>query len=93
MTVWAEDNQQNDRRVQTIGAGSFVGEMEFFLGTAHQTSAIADSASTIHRLSSDAFTQMQQEAPQTAIVFQKAVNYLLAERLSYAYREIDQLLH
>lgn len=93
VTVWLSHDYQTARRVQTLGAGSFVGEMEFFLGTAHQTTAIADSSSTLYSLSLEMFMQMQQEAPQTAIAFQKAVNYLLAERLSYAYQEIDQLLH
>jgi sulfate permease, SulP family len=93
VTVWTGSKQQSDRRVQTLGAGSFVGEMEFFLGTTHQTSAIADVSSTVYRLSQDAFAQMQQETPQTAIALQRAVNYLLAERLSYAYQEINQLLH
>lgn len=65
--------------------------MEFFLETSDQMSAIADSPSAVYRLSQDDFTRMQQEAPQIAIVFQKAVNYLLAERLSYAYQD-DQLL-
>jgi sulfate permease, SulP family len=93
ITVWANHNQQNPRRMQTLGTGNFIGEMEFFSETPYRTSAIVDSSSTIYFLSLDAFTRMQQEAPQTAIAFQKAVNYLLAERLSYAYREIEQLLY
>lgn len=93
VTIWATHGPQIPRRIQTLGAGNFIGEMEFFLEIPYQTSAIADSSSTIYRLSLDSFTQMQQNAPQTVIAFQKAVNYLLAERLSYAYQEIDQLLN
>lgn len=92
ITVWSEHDPQN-RRIQTLGSGNFVGEMEFFLETPHQMSAIADSPSMLYRLSQEDFSRMQQEAPQIAIVFQKAVNYLLAERLSYAYQEIAQLLY
>ncbi|NJN86996.1 MAG: SLC26A/SulP transporter family protein [Leptolyngbyaceae cyanobacterium SL_7_1] len=92
VTIWAESNSQTTRRVQTLGSGSFVGEMEFFSGIFHHTSGITDTGSTLYRLSQDAFVRMREESPQTAIAFQKAINCLLAERLSYAYQEIDQLL-
>ncbi|MDG2617139.1 cyclic nucleotide-binding domain-containing protein [Thermoleptolyngbya sichuanensis XZ-Cy5] len=93
VTVWAQADQQvTAKRLQTLGAGSFVGEMEFFLNTAHQTTAIADIPSTIYQMTQTALTHMQTENPQGAIAFQKAMNQLMAERLSQAYQEINQLL-
>jgi SulP family sulfate permease len=92
VTVWTQANQAMAKRLQTLGAGSFVGEMEFFSETAHQTTAIADVPSTIHRLTRAALTQMQTENPTVAIAFQQAMNQLMAERLSQAYQEINQLL-
>lgn len=86
-------DKQQDLRVQTLGSGSLVGEMDLFLKQPYQTSAIADIRSTVYRLSIEALNQMQQEAPQAAITFQKAINYLLAERLSQTYQEIERLLH
>lgn len=93
VTVWTQaDQQATAKRLQTLGAGSFVGEMEFFLNTAHQTTAIADMPSTIYQMTQTALTHMQAENPQGAIAFQKAMNQLMAERLSQAYQEINQLL-
>ncbi|MFQ3617379.1 MAG: SulP family inorganic anion transporter [Cyanobacteriota bacterium] len=92
VTVWAQANQAAPKRLQTLGAGSFVGEMEFFSNTAHQTTAIADAPSTMHQLTRTALTEMQSENPPAAIAFQQAMNQLMAERLSHAYQEINQLL-
>lgn len=92
VTVWAQANQTTAKRLQTLGAGSFVGEMEFFSNTAHQTTAIADVPSTIYQLTHPSLTEMQAENPPAAIAFQQAMNQLMAERLSYAYQEINQLL-
>lgn len=85
-------DSQQDLRVQTLGSGSLVGEMDLFLNHPHQTSAIADDFSIVYCLSLEALNRMQQEAPQAAIAFQKAINTLLAERLSQSYQEIDRLL-
>lgn len=92
VTVWSQANQATAKRLQTLGAGSFVGEMDFFSNTAHQTTAIADMPSTIHQLTRTALANMQTENPQGAIAFQQAINQLMAERLSHAYQEINQLL-
>jgi SulP family sulfate permease len=92
VTVWAQANQATAKRLQTLSAGSFVGEMEFFSDTAHRTTAIADVPSTIHQLTRTALTKMQSENPPAAIAFQQAINQLMAERLSHAYQEINQLL-
>ncbi|MEI2577464.1 cyclic nucleotide-binding domain-containing protein [Scytonema sp. PRP1] len=86
-------DSHQDLRVQTIGSGSLVGEMDMFLKQPHPMSAKADVSSTVYCLSSKALSQMQREAPQAAIAFQEAINSLLAERLSQTYQEIDRLLH
>ena len=86
-------DSHQDLRVQTIGSGSLVGEMDMFLKQPHPMSAKADVSSTVYCLSSKALSRMQREAPQAAIAFQEAINSLLAERLSQTYQEIDRLLH
>jgi SulP family sulfate permease len=86
-------DSQQDLRVQTIGSGSLLGEMDMFLKQPHQTSAIVDVSSTVYCLSVEALNRMQQESPQAAIAFQQAINSLLAGRLFQAYQEIDRLLH
>lgn len=84
--------QEQHRRIQTLGVGNLVGEMDFFRHTAHQMMATVDTSSTLYRLSRDRFQQMQQEQPEVAAAFQSFVIQRLGDRLTYAYREISDLL-
>lgn len=92
ITVYLELQFGNTRRIQTLGAGNLVGELDFFRGTVHQTSAVVDAPSTLYRLSTAGFQQMQQEKPDVAAAFQLAVIQILGDRLSSAYKEIADLL-
>jgi SulP family sulfate permease len=91
VTIYFE-RQGQTRRIQTLGAGNLVGELDFFRHFPHQTSAIVDAPSTLYRLSTESFHQMQQEQPEVAAAFQSAVIQVLGDRLSHAYREISDLL-
>lgn len=84
------DAPEPSRRVQTLQAGTFVGELEFLTGARYQLSAIADSACTLYRLERTAFERMQRESPTTAFAFTHFINALLAERLVRAQQEIDR---
>lgn len=86
------ERQGQTRRIQTLGAGYVVGELDFFRHSPHQTSAIVDAPSTLYRLSTESFQQMQQEQPEVAAAFQSAVIQILGDRLACAYREIADLL-
>lgn len=69
-----------------------MGELDFFRNAPHQTSAIVDVPSRLYRLSIESVHQMQQEQPEVAATFQAAVIRILSDRLTYAYREIADLL-
>ena len=81
---------QQDRRVQTLRAGTFVGELEFFTRTPYRLSAIADRTSTLYRLDREALDRMQRDDSQAALAFSRFINTLLAERLDQAQQEIDR---
>lgn len=93
VTVYAEPQPGQIRRIQTLGAGHLVGELDFFRDTPHQTSAIVDTPSTLYCLSNNRFQQMQQENPEVAAAFQSFVIRVMGDRLTNAYKEITDLLN
>ncbi|MCU0567712.1 MAG: SulP family inorganic anion transporter [Oculatellaceae cyanobacterium Prado106] len=91
-TIYFEYQPGQTHRIQTLGAGNLVGELDFFRNSTHQTSAIVDAPSTLYRLSTASFHQLQQEQPEVAVAFQSAVIQVLGDRLTHAYKEISDLL-
>jgi SulP family sulfate permease len=85
-----ETNQT--RRLQSLGAGNLVGEMEFYLRAPHPTSAVVDQPSTLYRLSQDAAQDMRQKHPEIAATFQEFVIGTLSDRLTLTYRQVGELL-
>jgi SulP family sulfate permease len=79
-------------RVRTVSAGTTLGEHAFFTGRPHRTSARAELPSVLYRLSAVAMERLRREAPQIALDFQEFMIRQLAERLTYAYEEIEVLL-
>jgi SulP family sulfate permease len=92
VTIYLEWKSGQTHRIQTLGAGNLVGELDFFRNSTHQTSAIVDAPSTLYRLSKASFHQMQQEKTEVAAAFQSAVILILGDRLTHAYKEIADLL-
>ncbi len=90
VTVYLEG--QDSHRIQTLGAGNVVGSVDFFRHAEHQTSAVVEASSTLYRLSTESFERMQQEQPEVAVAFQSAIIQILGDRLTYAYKEIADLL-
>lgn len=92
VTIYFERQSGQTHRIQTLGAGNLVGELDFFRNSVHQTSAIVEAPSTLYCLSVASFQQMRQEKPEVAAAFQSAVIQILGDRLTYAYKEIADLL-
>jgi sulfate permease, SulP family len=80
------------RRWQTLGAGNIVGENSFYLGTPHQTTAIAELPTTLYCLSRSHLQTMRQEHPQVVTAFEDFIIRFLVERLMYAHTDIEELL-
>ena len=92
VTVVLQLKDGQTRRLRTFGAGMILGEHSFYLGTPHTTAAIADQPSTLYCLSHANLQTMRQDQPQVAAAFQDFIIRLLADRLVYAYEEIEELL-
>lgn len=79
-------------RFETLGAGTIIGETNFYTQSPYRASAIADHSSRLHCLSIPALDRMQQEQPQLAAQFSNFMNELFSERLVQAQTEIEVLL-
>ncbi len=89
-TVMTLDNGK-ERRVQTLSAGTTVGEVEFYTQGPYGLSAIANQPTRLYRLRRPDLHRMQAEAPQIATVFSDWMNALLAHRLTHLQQEITSL--
>jgi SulP family sulfate permease len=87
------NTDSRDRRVQTLSAGTTIGEVEFYTQAVYALTAIADKPTRLYRLSSQALQCMREEHPQVAATFSEWMNALLATRLTYLQQEITSLTH
>jgi sulfate permease, SulP family len=81
------------QRIQTIGANNLLGERDFYQQTNYFTSAIADQPTTLFRLSTEDWQQLQQDHLTVANQFQTWMLSQLSDQLTSAYQEIENLLH
>ena len=92
VTLLQQQEENQPRRLQGLGAGNMVGEMDFFLQSVYQASATVEQPSTLYRLSQIAMQQMRQERPEVAATFQEFVIQALSDRLTQTYQEVADLL-
>ncbi|NJP09278.1 MAG: SLC26A/SulP transporter family protein [Leptolyngbyaceae cyanobacterium RU_5_1] len=80
-----------EQRIQALGAGTTVGEVEFYTQIPYALSAIASQPSTLYRLRTQALNRMRNEQPEVAALFSEWMNALLANRLTYLQQELTSL--
>ena len=68
-------------RLQTLGMGTIVGELGFYLNTKRSASVIVDSRTFAYRLTREAMQTMKTDDPELAIAFNEMMLNLVAERL------------
>jgi SulP family sulfate permease len=81
ITVVLKTEDNNRMRLRTTGPGSFIGELALFGSQTRSASVIADTDVTIFSLRRQALRRMEQDKPQLANTFHRAISSLLAERL------------
>jgi SulP family sulfate permease len=87
----AEFGAGKTRRIQTLGAGTTLGEVEFYTQVPYSLGAIAESSSRLYGLSSAALKTMQQEHPQLSLTLGEFMMRSLANRLAVVQKEILNL--
>ncbi len=91
ITVTMELGGGDAVRLLTMGAGSVVGQEELYLGTSRTASAVAETASTVYRLSAGALHRMETDAPALAIALHHFMARALTERLAAIHRTLRSL--
>ena len=75
-------------RVRTMGPGTMVGELGFYLGLARSATVIVDEPAIVYRLTRDLLTRMSETEPGLAGHFHE----FMARRLSARLADKDRLL-
>jgi SulP family sulfate permease len=79
-------------RLKTLGPGTIVGELAFYLHTRRSASVICDTPASVWRFSHDDLKRMSEEAPDLAALFHRRMAVLLSERLAATNRLVQVLL-
>ncbi len=91
VSVYLDAGHGESIRLKTLGAGTIVGELSFYLGTARTASVTVDTPGVVYRLPGEGLDRMKEEDAGLAAAFHEFVVRLLAERLSGANRSIAAL--
>jgi SulP family sulfate permease len=92
VTAQRECNDGSVIRLRKMGAGTVVGEMGLYLGTAASASVVTNQPSTVYYLSAEALEQMEETKPEMAAAFHRYIAQLLGERLARANDTLQALL-
>ncbi len=79
-------------RLQTLRAGTVVGEIGLYVGGVRTASVIADEPTIAHRLTVGGLDKMSREDPEAGAAFHRYVVRMLAERLAATDRMVRYLL-
>ena len=78
-------------RVKTMGAGTIVGEVAFYLGAPRSASVVAVEPTTAYRLSAESLRAMQRDAPALATLFHQHMARILSTKLVETNRLVSAL--
>ncbi len=82
VTVQLDIGDGRTVRLRTMGAGTVIGEVAFYLGGARSASVVADRPTTLFRLSRAALEDLEHSSPELASAFHRWIARLLAVRLT-----------
>lgn len=92
VTVTMETGDGPPVRLQSLRAGTVVGEIGLYLGGVRTASVIADEPTIAHRLTAGGLDKMSREDPEAGANFHRYVVRMLAERLAATDRMVRDLL-
>ena len=78
-------------RLRSALGGTVIGEIGFFTGAARSASVIADRETEVRALDAAAFARLKAEDPAAAMALEELVIRILADRLTFANREVAAL--
>jgi SulP family sulfate permease len=92
VSIYLETEGGERVRLQTLGLGTAVGELDLYVGTSSTASVIADSPTIAYRLTRAALSRMKEKEPELAATFHEFVAHLLSERLAATTRTLEAVL-
>ena len=92
VSIQLEGEAGGSIRLRSIGPGTIVGEISFYLREPRTTSVIADSRTAAWKLTITALDKMQEHAPNAASLFHEHVVRVLAGRLAETNRLVRSLM-
>ena len=92
ITVQVEDEEVGVVRLRTMGPGTIVGELSFYLGMPTSASVVAERDTTLFMLTRDGLARLERDEPKMAAAFNKLVTMLLGERLLNTTQTLRALL-
>ncbi|MCP4384938.1 MAG: SLC26A/SulP transporter family protein [Hyphomicrobiales bacterium] len=78
-------------RIATVGRGSIVGEIAFYLNKPRSASVLAETPLVAWRFSADGFERLCKASPEAAIAFHRGMAGMLANRLTATNRLVGLL--
>lgn len=91
VSVYLELENERRVRLRTLGTGTIVGELGFYMDVKRSASVIADMETIAYRLTRDRMQAMKTEAPELAIAFNEFMLRVISERLVANNRELGAL--
>ncbi|MEK6256663.1 MAG: SulP family inorganic anion transporter [Chloroflexota bacterium] len=92
VTAQVDDAEAGLVRLRSMGPGTMIGELSFYLNLPTSASVVTDTDTTVYQLSKNDLRKMEEEIPHAAAGFHKLVTLLMGERLLNTTRTLRALL-
>ena len=92
VTVWLELPNGERTRLRTMGMGTVVGEMGFYLGIPRSGTVVTEKPCVLYRLSLASYQKMNVEDPELASAVHQFMVRLLANRLAHANKQLANVI-
>jgi CRP-like cAMP-binding protein len=88
VTVWLELPNGERTRLRTMGMGTVIGEMGFYLGIPRSGTVVTANSCVLYRFSLASYQRMNAEDPELASSIHQFMVRLLANHLAYANKQL-----
>lgn len=82
VTAFMELPDGRKKRMRTMGPGTVVGEMGYYLGKPRSGTTVVERDAVLYRLTDESFSKMEQDEPRLASAIHRFLVRLLATRLA-----------
>lgn len=91
LSAWLESEGGQRTRLESMAAGSIVGEVAFYSGKPRSASVVADEAAVLYQLTRETLTRYESEQPQAALALSESLTRRMADRIRHLTATVDAL--